>query len=373
VYAGGGEKRMTQGDLAIRSGRPPNPGLFRLTNWEVFFPPGMRVVALPSWKRPRLLLPATSLVERASASGFYPAFRVSGRLYHCLLRVKALLAVGVRSSAADTTPFLAEFVEDVFPKARVRAVQIGMKGFAQKCTLQLAGESGEVIGYVKCAESASPLARQRLRNEFHLLSRLPFGVGPVPIKFGSVGPYDALLLSVVRGKPLRPIIPLPEHVRDFSASLLGADCCSFESHPWVEAHVSQSDQMRRLSEALTGRKWPEAIQHGDFGPWNLIKSVESGLTAIDWEYGAQSGFPGLDLAQYVLQVTGLIRRWQPARARQYAISQLMSEKHLDLTRTEATALVRISAYQSYQNTAMEGHAPTDWAQVWRRGVWEEAI
>ncbi len=100
-----GGKRMTQGDLAIRTVRPPETGLFSLTDWEVFFPPGMQVVALPSWKRPRLLLPVTSAVERASASGFYPAFRIRGQLYHCLLRVKAVLAVGARSSAADTPPF----------------------------------------------------------------------------------------------------------------------------------------------------------------------------------------------------------------------------------------------------------------------------
>ncbi len=245
-----------------------------------------------------------------------------------------------------------------------------MKGFARKFTLQLASTSGQVIGYVKCA--GSPLARQRLSNEFHLLGKLPPGAGPVPVKYGSVGGYDALLLSVVRGKPLRPLIPLPESVRDFSASLLGAECCSFESHPWVQAHVSQSDQMQCFSEPLVKRKWPVAIQHGDFGPWNLMKSAEHGLTAIDWEYGDDSGFPGLDLAQYVLQVTGLIRRWSPAHASEYAISQLMCDKHLNLTRTEAAALVRMAAYQSYQNTGIEGHAPSDWAQVWRRGVWEDA-
>ena len=49
---------------------------------------------------------------------------------------------------------------------------------AQKCTLQLADASGRVSGYLKCAES--PLARQRLRDEFELLGRLPPGIGPTP-------------------------------------------------------------------------------------------------------------------------------------------------------------------------------------------------
>jgi hypothetical protein len=288
-----------------------------------------------------------------------------------MLRVKAVLALGAKSSATNTPSFVGEFLEDVLPKARVRAVQVGMKGHARKCTLQLADDSGMVIGYVKCAEST--LARQRLRDEFHLLGKLPPGAGPIPMKYGSVGNYDALLLGVVPGKALRPTIPPPQEVREFTASLLQAHHYNFESHPWVQAHSRRSEGMLRFFQPLADREWPVAIQHGDFAPWNLIKSAERGLTAIDWEYGLHSGFPGLDLAQYMLQVTGLIRRWSPAQARECVISQLLSDEHLHLTRREAAALVGISAYQSYQNTAIEGHPPTDWAQVWRRAVWEVAI
>ena len=138
---------------------------------QTFFPPSTRVVALPSWTRPRLLVPATTLVERASASGFYPAFRVMGRVYRSLLRVEAVLALGAKRSATSTPLFVSEFVKNVLPGARVRAVQVGMPGSAQKCTLQLADDSGRVSGYLKGAES--PLARQRLRDEFELLGRLP--------------------------------------------------------------------------------------------------------------------------------------------------------------------------------------------------------
>jgi Phosphotransferase enzyme family len=357
-------------DFAVGTVRPPSTGPSRLENWEIFFPPGIRVVALPSWSHPRLLVPMTTLVERASASGFYPAFRIRGRLFHWMLRVKAVLAVGARTSTA-APPVVSEFLEDVLPKARVRAVQVGMKGHARKCILQLADDSGMVVGYVKCAES--PLARQRLRDEFHLLGKLPPGAGPIPLKLGSVGNYDALLLDVVPGKALRPIVPPPHKVREFTRALLQPDFYTFESHPWVQAHSDRSDEMRRFFEALSRRTWPVAIQHGDFAPWNLIEGADGGLTAIDWEYGDYSGFPGLDLAQYVLQVAGLIRRWSPTQAREYVISQLMGDEHLHLTRGEAAALVGISAYRSYQNTAIEGHLPTDWAQVWRRAVWEEAI
>jgi hypothetical protein len=342
-----------------------------LNNWQVFFPPGVRVVALPSWSRPRLLLPETSLGELAAASGFYPAFRIRGRLFHLLLRVKAVLAIGAAQTASDRPPFVSQFLANALPEARVRAVQVGMRGSARKCTLQLADRSGRVVGYIKCAEST--VARQRLKDEFDLLTALPPGVGPVPIKYGCVGSYDALLLDVVPGRPLRPVVPPTREVRDFSASLTRAEFHSIESHPWVQGRAYVSDVLRRFLELLAHRDWPAAIQHGDFAPWNVMESAERKLTAIDWEYGTLSGFPALDLAHYVLQVTGLIRRWRPPQAREYAIGQLMQDDHLQLTRTEAAALVCMAAHQAYETTAIEGHAPTDWAQVWRRGVWEGAI
>jgi hypothetical protein len=343
----------------------------RLDNWAVFFPAGIRVIALPSWERPRLLLPDTTLMERAAASGFYPAFSLRGRIYHWLLRIKATLALGAKSSSLTQPQSISTFLGDVLPDARVRAVQVGMKGSARKCTLQLSDSRGEVIGYVKCADAT--LARERLQNEFTVLGSLPPGVGPIPLKYGSVTGLDVLVLGVVPGAPLRPLVPPSPAVRAFVRRLTGGEVHPLHAHPWVLAHRPPGTDMARFLDALGARAWPVAIRHGDFAPWNVIEDADGRLTAIDWEYGEQAGFPGLDLAQYVLQVTGLIRRWAPARARACAVSVLMSDEQDHLTQREASALVGIAAYEAYEHAAAEGHAPTDSAQVWRRAVWESAV
>jgi hypothetical protein len=51
----------------------------------------------------------------------------------------------------------------------------------------------------------------------------------------------------------------------------------------------------------------------------------------------------------------------------------LQDEHLNLTRREAAALVGIAAYEAYQQTTMEAHIPADWAQLWRRAIWEAAI
>jgi glycosyltransferase involved in cell wall biosynthesis len=338
-------------------------------DWETFFPPSTRVLALPSWVRPRVLVPATTLAGRMFGSKSYAPSRCSAQIL--LFRLKAVLGLGARYSGGGTSPLLQEFLADAYPEGRVGAVHVGSNGPARKWTLQLADNSGRIVAYVKCA--AYPLARERLAHEFRLLSRLPAGVAPIPVKYGSLAGYDALVLTVVHGKRLRPTIELSAQLHAFTRLLLGADQYSVESHPWVQARGYRSGEVTRLLEELVHRQWPVAIQHGDLVPWNLIAGEDGRLTAVDWEYGFAAGFPVVDLAQYVLQVARLIYRWSPARARESAIRQLLQDEHLNLTRREAAALVGIAAYEAHQQTTMEAHIPADWAQLWRRAIWEAAI
>jgi hypothetical protein len=340
-------------------------------NWEVFFPPGARVLALPGWHSPRLLLAADTISDRVSGSAFYPAFRATGRLYRWALRLRAVAAMGAFRSAPEGHSLLAEFLADVLPGAHVRAVQVGVPGRTCKLTAQLVNENGGVVGYLKCAHY--PLARQRLRHEYALLGRLPPGVGPRPLKYGSVVGHDVLLLSAVSGTTQKALLDPPLALRRLCRSLVGTTTYGLAVHPWVQAHPDRSGGSARLLEALAARAWPVAIQHGDLAPWNLIQHPLRGLTAIDWEYGLARGFPGLDLAHYVLQVAVLVKRLRPADARARAIRHLLADEDLALDGKEAAALVALAAHKAYRNVSLAGHPPTSWAQAWRRSVWERGV
>jgi hypothetical protein len=339
--------------------------------WDGFFPPHSRVAALPSWRRPRLLIPASTLRERLSGSAFYPAYRLMGRVYRLLVRSKAACSLCCRFSGSSGPSPLDEFLRDLLPGARVRAIQIGMPGPARKITGQLADDQGRVVGYVKCA--SSPLARVRLDREYRLLLRLPQGTAPVPLKYGSADGFDLLLLNPVPGRTLKATVAPHSELRRLSHLLSGGDPVALEAHPWVQALGSRSGAMIHALDALARREWAVTVQHGDLAPWNLIQDRSGHLTAIDWEYGLPLGFPGLDLAQYILQVAALICRWRPDRAREYAIHELQRDPYLMVTRRQAAALVGLAAYQAYGNAISDSFTADHPLQVWRRDIWSHRL
>jgi hypothetical protein len=337
-------------------------------SWENFFPPNSPVAALPSWRRPRLLIPASTLRERLVGGAFYPAFRLTGRIYRVLVRSKAAFSFRCRCSGSRNRSLLDEFLDDILPGARVRAVQVGMPGPARKLTAQLAGERGRVVGYVKCA--SLPLARERLAREYRLLLRLPQGTGPVPARYGSADGFDLLLLYPVLGRTVRATVAPGPELRRLNHALSRRELVTLNAHPWVQALTARAgDVMTHALEALDGREWAVTIQHGDLAPWNLIQDPGGRLTAIDWEYGFSAGFPGLDLAQYILQVALLICRWRPDRAREYAIYELQQDPYLMVTRRQAAALVGLAAYQAFCKALSDSHTADHPLQAWRREIW----
>jgi thiamine kinase-like enzyme len=106
-------------------------------------------------------------------------------------------------------------------------------------------------------------------------------------------------------------------------------------------------------------------------PWNMLRLDDGRLVAIDWEYGRVDGLPGLDLAQFVLQVAMLIERSAPASGLLRAAALLERDRSLELTREECLALVALAAFEAHKNAAEEGLPVDDARQRWRRTVWQQ--
>jgi hypothetical protein len=363
--------------VSSRGGRAAVEGATRRPDvhaqWSAFFPPGTRVIALPDWNRPRLLVPAATVAERWRGSGFYPACRLTARTYRWLLRARASAGLAAVRTAPEICDHgtLRDFLADVIPGATVRAVMVGMANRAQKLTAQCVAGDGRVTGYLKCA--ASDLARERLRNEYDLLQLLPPEAGPRPLKFGVFAGMDALLTQAVHGSLLSAALPPSPELVEYVRSLSTSDRLAAHRHPWFcRRGVAEHAEVRAIAGALAGREWAVVRQHGDLVPWNIVQGASGRLTAVDWEYGCADGFPGLDLAHYVLQVAGLVYRWGPERARAYATRYLL---HCDdgLSAAEASAIVALAAYDAFGNTLMDGHGMYDPIQIWRSSLWTDGI
>ena len=103
----------------------------------------------------------------------------------------------------------------------------------------------------------------------------------------------------------------------------------------------------------------------------MLRLRDGRLVAIDWEYGRVDGFPGLDFAQYVLQVAMLIERSAPTSGLLRASALLESDHSLGLTREESLALVALAAFEAHRNATEEGLPFEDPRQRWRRAVWQK--
>jgi thiamine kinase-like enzyme len=117
-----------------------------------------------------------------------------------------------------------------------------------------------------------------------------------------------------------------------------------------------------------GRVWPIVPVHGDFAPWNLVEAQDRSIRALDWEYGDRQGFPGIDLAFFVLQTEALIHRTRPIVALRYAADAVVEE--LGVSPSEGFVIAQLAAYHAYEAAEEDGHGPTSTMQQWRRAAWE---
>lgn len=337
-------------------------------DWEQLFPAGTPVLALPNWAAPRLYLPARGLLGRWEKSGFYPASRLRGRAYRLLLRTRAAAGTDeVRVSRSDGWP-AGEFVRSVAPEAASAAVLVGEPSPVQKATVRLWDAKGRIVGYLKYAEEKP--ARRRLLREHCVLSGLPAGLGPAPLKYGPLGGGEALVTTPLSGRHPPAKLPPTEEMHLFLRKLIVSAPVSLEDHPWVWAARRRSERdLDPWLEALSGRKWSVAVQHGDLTPWNVLRDADGALRAVDWEYGDLEGLPHLDLTHLLIQVSVLVYRWSPRKATEFAVACLAGG---GLGGTEARAMVRLAAYDVHLKHREDGFARAPELQRWLRAVWEGA-
>lgn len=337
-----------------------------MTPWNFFFPEGTPVVAIPGWERPRLYVAGCPRALRWRASALFPAYRPAARVRRVILRCLAQLSL--RPRRGEGPYLLGALVRDAGGGLTPSAVLVGTPGPAQKLTVQLVDGKGRVAAYLKYGES--PAAVRRLEREHAVLRRLPRDAGPAVLAFGHVGRGVGLLLTALSGRPLAARIWPPSGAVAYIKGLVtGAEEVPAADHPWLRRLASCEPIAARWCEALDFRRWQVVPEHGDFAPWNVLHDGRQ-VHALDWEYGSLEGFPGADLAHYVLQAAALLGRWPPEAARACAVRFLRDVPWLRLGEREAEALVRLTALAAYRRALEDGHAPSEPLQAWRRRVAE---
>jgi len=278
--------------------------------------------------------------------------------------------IPLRNRITSSSNWIVEdFVRDHLPDLHSVTVLLGTPGPAPKTTIQCWNTRDQVIGYLKYA--TTKVARSRVSHEYTILRSLPGGIGPVPLKHGSFGLGEALLITPVTGDPVSASLPPNPGLYAFTQSLYSNHpLLPIHDHPWTEHHILP-EKLETACERLAGRVWPVVIQHGDLAPWNLRKDPGGGIAAFDWEYGALQSLPLIDEVQYLLQVSALIYRWPPGRGKNVALDYLIHHPALKLSEPEAEAMVRLAAFDAFARLQEDGHPPDTYLQSWKRTIWED--
>ena len=335
-----------------------------MIEWSDLFPNGSRVIALPSWKSPRLFMQADTLRTRWQGSGLFPAFRWRARMAKKVLRLGVAVNVAGSAKTASSERWLVdEFLDSVLPQIAGVHVLKGTPGPAEKTVVQLYDHKGIVIGYLKYSTVEGGVAR--IVHEASILEQLPEGLGPDLLKKGTFGDGYAIVVSPVEGSAVRVTIPPSADLSGYVSQLRSSDTYEIYAHPWVVAN-SEAPVVNAWAPELAERRWPVAIRHGDLA-WNLRRS-EGGLSAFDWEYGILGCLPGFDIASYVLQAGYLIYGWSTERAVSAAVEALLQLDPTNLSKSEAEALVHLAAYQNYLDFKADGQPDSEVMQQWRKEI-----
>jgi hypothetical protein len=341
-------------------------------DWQSFFPKGSRVRIFPRELSPRLFLLSDGYFMRWHGSSFFPAYRFSAKLRKLAFRVFATLFSN-QTRITDRDWAFDELIKDVFGDylgVKPWAILLGGEKETRKYILELRDSGGRVMAYIKYGDTE--ISKKRIEHECSVLSSLPRGIAPEILNYKYLNGGMAILLSPIRGKQVGVGWGMSDAIIRYIASFPTYDTCDVDKHPWI-ARILSSEGGADLLEyvhCLSARKWSIVLQHGDLAPWNLVVCKNLDVVAYDWGYATIGGFPGRDLAYYLLQIGALIKGWSPEKTRGRVAEKISMLPGLALRKIEADSIVRLAAYDAYLNSREDMISDNTYLQQWRMAVWK---
>ncbi|CAM3364174.1 hypothetical protein NODU109028_13660 [Nocardioides dubius] len=256
-------------------------------------------------------------VRRFNAAATTPA--VAKRLMlAAALRMGAgrLLPASFEVAGPDTDS-LARLLDTVFGEPVTFSVAIGTARVNRKRVLEVFGERGDTLGFVKLGGSSvsdADVAAEAAALPHLTTSALPGLSVPQVLWSGSWRGAQLLVITAVPQSPRQRRVdrrdpPLPEIAELTDAFAEGP--FALTTSGWWERTESRlaalADESRRVRalaclEVLGARAdepVPFAAWHGDWTPWNMARHL-GGLSLWDWERFSTGVPAGLDVWHYLL-------------------------------------------------------------------------
>lgn len=295
-------------------------------------------LAVPKASNPKLLVPLGSAKAAAAATArnhdaTSPKARLAKQALGAALRTgvaQRLLPDRIDVSVRGAARLLTGELEDCFGRRPLHmAVLLGPPRLNRKPVLQLLGDDGEVVGYVKAAWN--DLTRALVDNEAAVLRRLGSErsdafIAPEVVHHGPWGPLTLLattaLPNTVKVSEARVFDPPMDVIAAIAAtgpryeSPLGASAYWADVRRRLAAHPAADGILSAVVDHVEARSGDAALAfgawHGDFTPWNMARTP-GGIYVWDWERSAPAPL-GLDLLHFLFQTVCRFDGRKPAES-----------------------------------------------------------
>ena len=288
--------------------------------------------------RTRVVSAARSWRSRAASVTAVPAYLPRARAWRAVAAARTALAPqSHRRERTAATYWLPDVVAELVP----RDALVGTPGPHQSVLLRLADPTSDrVVAIAKVAVSTAASARSRVRNEVDAM-RDPVvrNVVPEVLAEAQVNGHAFFIMRHANGRPLGA------GVGDFRRAhrlldCLGVGCrrVSAARHPWLQLVATK---FARVPFDRLPREVAVVRTHGDYAPWNVLRSRDGRFTVIDWEASVAEGVPGVDTAYYSLAVERYLCKRAANAAAERAVRSMMAVA--SVTASEASAYVALGA------------------------------
>lgn len=288
--------------------------------------------------RARMVSAAQSWRSRAASVTAVPAYLPRARAWRAVAAVRAALAPpSHRRERTASTCWLPDAVAELVPRDAI----VGTPGPYQSILVRLADPaSGRIVAIAKVAASTTASARARVQNEVDAMhDPVVRNLVPEVLAETQVDGHACFIMRRALGRPLGAGVGDFRSAHSLLNSLgVGGRRVPAAGHPWLQVVASR---FTRVPLNRLPREVGVVRTHGDYAPWNVLRSRDGRLTVIDWEASVAEGVPGVDAAYYSLSVERYLRK-RPARfAAERAVRSMMGLA--GVTASEASAYVALGA------------------------------
>lgn len=290
-------------------------------------------------------------------SKIYPASKIRGKTLKFLLSILCASKLTKQNNLRDFFP-VDEIITQNFQDYIPVSIYLNSSGKSKKYIIEIRTSKNDVYGFLKLG--TTELATTRLLNEADMLSCLPSGMAPKLLHTGFHENLYYIVLQPIRNSFSKVTI---QKLIQYTNILVTNDLYDLYTHPWITSCQDIFNTSLQWLNPLANRKWPTALFHGDFSPWNIICAASGNIVAIDWELGNKKGFPILDLLYYFYIDFCLVKRSSPNKALKHVVKYIMPEI-LNISCTDIFRISRLLSWHVIKTREDDGVGKNDYAINW---------